>query len=225
MWIIPVDLASVSDWVAVAAVQTTEAVPRRYDVPHLDRWRESYPETVRRVAELANRPPLRDAVLVVDATGVGRPVVDLLRTALPGRVVYAITITGGSNVTAGQGPRDVRVPKKDLVGAAQVLLSTSRLRVARELEHTDTLIRELATFQVKITAAMNETFESGREGVNDDLVLALAMGAWLGEHLPVPLADVRALVPEWGTDDTEADEPLTPAQALAADLPHLFAGE
>ena len=42
-------------------------------------------------------------------------------------------------------------------------------------------------FRVKVTAARHEVFQSWREGQHDDLVLAVALAAWLGEQaLPAP---------------------------------------
>jgi hypothetical protein len=49
---------------------------------------------------------------------------------------------------------------------------------------------DLLNFKVKVTAAAHETF-SAREGAHDDLVLAVAVAAWLGEH-PVPQQKVYA---------------------------------
>jgi hypothetical protein len=37
-------------------------------------------------------------------------------------------------------------------------------------------------FQVKVTASAHETFGSWRENAHDDLVLAVALAAWLGER-------------------------------------------
>jgi hypothetical protein len=223
-WILPVDLAEAADFTAVGAVDVTADPPRRYAVRHLDRWRAKYPETVERVSRLANTPALMGAAVVVDATGVGRPVVQMIRAALPGRAVYGITITAGSNVTAGAGPLDVRVPKKDLVGAAQVLFQTGRLMVARELPLADTLIQELANFKVRITPALNETYEAWRDGDHDDLVLALAMAAWFGENLPGPVPDPSTLVlNRLASEDSAADRPKTRMEMLADEFPALVA--
>jgi hypothetical protein len=43
-----------------------------------------------------------------------------------------------------------------------------------------------ADFQVKITAAANEVFGVWREGQHDDLVLAVAIAAWLAERMRPP---------------------------------------
>jgi hypothetical protein len=45
------------------------------------------------------------------------------------------------------------------------------------------LVQELGAFRVKITASANETFEAWRERDHDDLVLAVAMAAWVGQRM------------------------------------------
>jgi hypothetical protein len=59
-----------------------------------------------------------------------------------------------------------------------------RLQIARRLTEAATLVRELQNFQVKITAAANETFGAWRDGQHDDLVLAVALACWWSERVP-----------------------------------------
>ena len=73
------------------------------------------------------------------------------------------------------------MPKRELVGTLQVLLQTRRLRVARTLPDAVVLVQELENFRAKVTTARQETLESWREGRHDDLILAVAVAAWLGE--------------------------------------------
>ncbi len=42
-------------------------------------------------------------------------------------------------------------------------------------------LREATNFKMKITTASNELYENWRESDIDDIVLAAAMAAWLGE--------------------------------------------
>jgi hypothetical protein len=44
------------------------------------------------------------------------------------------------------------------------------------------LVQELENFRAKVTTAKNEGLESWREGRHDDLILAVAVAAWLGEQ-------------------------------------------
>ncbi len=123
----------------------------------------------------------RDSVLVVDGTGVGKPVVDMLQER--GLAPRSITITGGDSVThEGNG---YRVPKRGLVATMQVLLQTERVKVAEELPEASLLVQELLNFQVKITTAGNDTYGVWREGQHDDLVLATAVALWFGERVGV----------------------------------------
>ena len=110
--------------------------------------------------------------MVVDATGVGRPVVDLFRERGLGPV--AVTITAGMDATEEEV--GWRVPKRDLVSSVQVGLQSRTPRVARDLPEAELLARELLNFQVKVTAAAHDTYGVRREGTHGDLVLETAMG-------------------------------------------------
>jgi phage FluMu gp28-like protein len=157
-------------------------------IRHLERFRDVlYPDVAERVSRLMDVPPLRDnAALAIDATGVGAAVVDMLRRA--GLTFVAVTITGG-DTESQSGYDSYRVPKRDLVGNLQVLLQSGRLKIARSLEHAETLRAELLNFRVKINVATaHDSYEAWREGDHDDLVLAAALAAWKaqkGEFIPL----------------------------------------
>ena len=145
---------------------------------HLERFRDMlYPEVVERVSRLMEAPQLSgEAALAVDATGVGAAVVDMLRHA--GLTFDAVTITGGDTETLS-GWYNWRVPKRDLVGGLQVLFQSGRLKIARSLEHAETLKAKLLNFRVKINVATaHDSYEAWREGDHDDLVLAATLAAW-----------------------------------------------
>jgi len=93
-WVIGVDLGQRRDYSAVAAVEVFDAVydqrdpftadfirSRSYRVRGVERVRlgTPYPDVVRHLRDVAQRTPLAgNCTLVVDATGVGAPVVDLV---------------------------------------------------------------------------------------------------------------------------------------------------
>ena len=195
---IGVDLGQVSDFTALAVLE--QPVPARrwqdpawpappvYALRHIERvpLGTPYPDVVRRVLAVLEAPGLSDVTLIVDQTGVGRAVVDLLRDALArrtrGQALYfwPATITAGQTATTTNDGA-LHVPKKDLIAALQLLLQKRRLQIARALPFAETLVKELENFRVKITPAGNEVFEAWREGQHDDLVLAVALAAWLAE--------------------------------------------
>lgn len=141
----------------------------------------SYPDVISRVSAVMTRVPAmpRQPILTVDATGCGRPVMDMMRKT--GLTPLGVTITAGSAETIeGQ---DARVAKKILASTVAVVLDAGRLQVVASGPHVDTLKNELRAFRVKITGAQNESFESWREADHDDLVLAAALAVWTGERL------------------------------------------
>lgn len=152
-----------------------------YELVHLDRipLGTSYPSIAEHARELMWRPQVRGrARLVVDATGVGLPVVDLLERA--GLRPVPVTITGGGSPQRAERG-GWHVPKRDLVDMLAVLLQTRRLAVARELRHAQALVDELLAFETRVSAAGHDSY-GAREGAHDDLVLAVAIAAWYGSR-------------------------------------------
>ncbi len=140
----------------------------------------SYPDIVQHVGALLRRPELgRDVTLIVDGTGVGRAVVDMVRLAGYPFPVVPVAITAGRNDSFEDGW--YHVPKVDLVSSVQVLLQSKRLQYATALPEAPLLISELQNFDARKTPAANEVFEA-RSGAHDDLVLAVALATWYGER-------------------------------------------
>jgi hypothetical protein len=138
----------------------------------------SYPGIVAHVGQLLTKLPGRPE-LVIDFTGVGRPVFDMF--------VYAGISPTGIVITSGTDETHHRmtwsVPKLTLVSRLQALLHEKRLKILRELTEAETLVRELRDFRGEFTAAGHLTFNA-RTGKHDDLVLALALAVWRAHGLP-----------------------------------------
>ena len=64
----------------------------------------------------------------------------------------------------------------------RLLLDGQRLLIAESLPEAGLLIKELLNFRLKVSNAGRDTYETGREGEHDDLVLATALAAWYGEN-------------------------------------------
>jgi hypothetical protein len=162
-----------------------------YEVPALKRWPlgTPYRQIVAEVARFLKTPPLADhcPLLVLDRTGVGEAVAEMCEEQLRAEGVrggfVGVTITAGAAVSQDLAtPARWKVAKKQLASVLQVLLGNRRLRVAESLPEALTLKRELGTFTVKITEALNETYEAWRENDHDDLVLAVGLAAWAAEY-------------------------------------------
>jgi hypothetical protein len=228
------DLGQVSDYTAMAIVERTEpaaiqsptpgglpigmAAPARaasrpearLDVVHLERFPlgTPYPTMVEHVAAMMGRPEIAAPTgwprLVVDATGVGRPVVDLFLKARMPAILLPLSITGG-DAWRREG-NNYWVAKRLLVSVVQATLQSGRLKVVPGLGLAEVLKKELFAFKVKISVAANETYGAAdiRDGEHDDLVLAVAMAAWMAENVT---RSGPALV---GGPDRHLQNPLDP---------------
>jgi hypothetical protein len=186
------DLGQVQDYTALAVLERTlapdpakeDTEAAHYAVRHLERFPlgTAYTTICEHLKKLFSKPPLQHCTLAVDQTGVGRPVVDMIRRARLQARLFPISITAGHAVNRGEGGARM-VPKKHLVGVLQVLLQARRLKISSALREAATLTKELQTFKVKVSLDTgNESFEAWRERDHDDLVLAVAIAAWQGER-------------------------------------------
>ncbi len=190
-YFVGVDLGQKLDYTAIAVVERWEAAGELdrwswerlkevgYRLRHLERLAlgTPYPEVVARVREVARSGELAGRCTVVaDATGVGGPVIDMLRGAELGCELMAVTITGGERASRSDG--GWKVPKRDLVVGLEAMLETGSLRIAAGLREGETFIKELTGMRVKVSAGRREQFGAWREGTHDDLVLAAALACW-----------------------------------------------
>ncbi len=128
-----------------------------------------YALVVERVKQIIQTQPLRDnCAIAVDATGVGAPVVEMMRRAGLGCDISAVTITGGG--TASSVGDKHNVPKADLWAGITIMLERDELRISTQMPCATTLARELAG----ISAVTLEAPPGGR----DDLAIALALAVW-----------------------------------------------
>lgn len=170
--------------VSVVEPETSTALHVRY--LHRYPLNTDYVAMAGQVGKLVLTLPVEPAkpVLVLDHTGVGRGVFDVFRHARLGLPLLGITITGGQEARQDPDrPWEWTVPKKDLVGALQVAVQADRLKIAPALDLARTLAEELQGFRMRIGASGHATYEAWREQEKDDLVLAVAMGCWMSEHL------------------------------------------
>jgi hypothetical protein len=148
--------------------------PSIYRIGHIERLplKTPYPAQIARISYIVNHLP-RSASLVVDFTGVGRGIFDMLIDAGLGPI--GVTITSGFN-TNWDG-NIVTVPKSTLVSKLVARLHGGELFVHESLKDWPVLRRELLNFRPQITQSGVETWNA-RSGEHDDLVLATALCAW-----------------------------------------------
>jgi hypothetical protein len=152
------------------------ATETSYRIRHLERLAlgTSYPAVVERVAAIGEKLRLlhgRPPELIVDVTGVGRPVFDLLRDR--GHPAVGVNFTAGGRARYRDGVYNV--PKKDLVGGLVLLFQSRELRIAEGLRDAAVLVN----FREFLSAAGHASYANdGHEAKHDDYESAAALCAW-----------------------------------------------
>jgi hypothetical protein len=196
--VVSVDLGTVNDYSAITHTEVVSrfqekgrvVIPGEMQLPivneivcrHIERipLGTSYPDIIERVRIIMDNPDVsQQAILIVDQTGCGLPVVQAMRR-IPGLAPISITITNGNSVNDVEG--GYNVPKRDLVSALQLAFQTHRLKFSKGINYVDDLIHELRNFKVKIKKSA-ESYEAWRETDHDDIVLSLAMAVWMHRRL------------------------------------------
>jgi hypothetical protein len=132
----------------------------------------SYTAQAAAIADIMRRLP-RGTALVVDYTGVGRGIYDLL-------VDYGLSPTGVTQTGGIQSHwtgNTVTVPKSTLVSRLLRLFHEGVLNVHGDLKLWPVMRRELLAFNPRITEAGHETWAASRSE-HDDLVTAACLASW-----------------------------------------------
>ena len=121
------DLGLIKDYSAWCVVERRPEIPAVYHIRNLRRFDlgSSYPDIMSQIKAAIDNSAISPNLLLVDATGAGMAVTDLLRQMISH--FYAIIITGGDTVNADG--RILRVPQRDLISVLVVLLQTQRLKI------------------------------------------------------------------------------------------------
>ena len=158
-----------------------------------------YPELARRIGEvwsnLAARPGSGPRAYI-DATGVGLPVVDLVRdyVSTP-RNVWSVIFNHGDARSEYEDERRIVLGKAFLVSRLQVLLQSDRLHLPQTPE-AKRMGEELLNYEIRIDQDANDRYGAFKVGSHDDLVTALGLAVQVDPR-GMPLFAFMANDPEW----------------------------
>jgi hypothetical protein len=176
-----VDIGQRRDPTAIAVVEQEH---RGSETHHMVRYLERlplgspYPAVAERVAAVVRGVHTATSgeapTLYMDATGVGTPIVDVLRAVGVGDLaqLVAVYFTHGDRRKVERG--EVKLGKAWLVSRMQALLQSGLLHLPRTAE-ADALGKELLDYEIRVTEDANDRYGAFRVGAHDDLVTALGL--------------------------------------------------
>ncbi len=143
----------------------------------------SYYDQVDRLVEITSHPDIRAVgfCVVVDVTGVGRAVLEMVEEAGVQNIV-PVLITSGNDVTFDEETGIWHVPKKEIISVLQVVIQGRRMKFSKHLPLAGTFEKELLAFKAKVTKKGNDQYEAWRARDHDDIVLAGGIALWKGEY-------------------------------------------
>ena len=194
MYYLGVDFGSQQDYTAMALVRrvprlkemdsrmfSKDEQPAEYHLLYLRQVElgTPYSEIVSLIQRILRDDWIRgDVTTIADATGVGLPVIQMMRERGISPLI-PISIHGGVAVNSKQD--GYSVPKRDLVVSMQMVVESRRLRVASDIQHKEQFVKELQSFTMKTSKTGVDTYEALMERNHDDLVLAVSYALWYAE--------------------------------------------
>lgn len=181
-----------------------------------------YTEQCKAVQELLNGERMKNNCdLVIDGTGIGQAVVDIMREH--GLEPIPIVFTSGltMNVKYAEATRrfggfgktlDLRtiaelcVPKVDMIHAAKVLLEQNRIRIATGVANAEEFKKQLLHFKGKVNERGNVSYGNDAEAKHDDWVACFIMACWFANYSGQ--TDNERKVPKSGGDTYKSWNPL-----------------
>ncbi len=204
MYFIGLDLGKSNDYSAVCIAQRTDFDNPKgaIEVNNVDRFPLGTPYTkvAQHVGDLIRRLPdaivereywpmdkeiprkevIHDYMLIVDATGVGNAVVELLRAQ---RLrMDEVVITSGVGQDRSEGSRTY-LPKVQLISPLRVAFESGRLKIATQIPHWRQIESELMDFDEEISGSGAPSYGNRSANGHDDMVLAMALAVWKADKM------------------------------------------
>ena len=133
----------------------------------------TYDAIAQDLRHIARHPDMPDSTLILDATGVGKPVLDNFKRANRDTPIVPITISAAE--TPSKEGNGWRVPVRDLVTNLALLLEKGHLKIAKQIPDAENLVNELLA--TKATHAGGDSYATP-----GNLALSTALACWYAQQ-------------------------------------------
>src|SRR5262249_42441312 len=139
---------------------------------------------IRRIARSAciyrGQQDAGNRTLIVDATGVGTPVIENLRKLKPDCQIVPVILTSGQQLSRDNGI--LRVPKQDVFSNLVLWFEKGIVKIADQIPDAKTLARELLQIRIRHTSNGYEEIGAFQQNQHDDLAIATALACWYAQR-------------------------------------------
>ncbi|MGZ4848160.1 MAG: hypothetical protein ACXV5N_10245 [Halobacteriota archaeon] len=190
---IGVDLGLRRDHTAIAVVEAPYGRPndeRTYLAKFLTRLEHGlrYVDVAQKVGWLdeqltadARQKGLRCcATYILDATGVGEGVSEIITAAMPKADIHKCYLTGGINWVEDLDL--IKLPKTQMVSTLVALFDSERIKLPKASKESETMVEELLNYEIHVSEEGRDQYGAFKVGTHDDLVTALGLACWYAER-------------------------------------------
>lgn len=174
--IVGVDVARRSDYAVAVHLAPRPSAPgwrvtRADQIPHA----ADYEDLARYCAAMARS----GAVVIVDGTGVGVPLIEDARKRADGATVWSASIHGGRSARR-TGAASLSLAKTALIGRTRQLIDVGRLVIPQQAPGASLLLEQLAAIAPVPRRGRRPALEATVG--HDDVAFALMLAAWMTEE-------------------------------------------
>jgi hypothetical protein len=188
-----IDVGQKRDRTAIAVVEIPYRRPnvaRSYFVKYLQRLEPDllYTDVAAKVKRLDEQ--LREdaqkrrlwcrVTYILDATGVGEGVSEMIINALPNADIRKCYLTGGIN--PNNDGIQIKLPKTQMASTLLALFDDGRVKLPKRSKETEAMVEELLNYEIHVSEEGHDQYGAFKTGSHDDLVTALGLACWYGEY-------------------------------------------
>jgi len=188
-----IDLGQKRDRTAIAVVEVPHTQPldeRRYSVKYLKRLQQGllYTKVADKVKRL-NEQLRADAqqqglwchvTYILDSTGVGEGVSEMIIRALPHADIRKCYLTGG--IDPSDDGIQIKLPKTQMASTLVALFDDGRVKLPKTSKEIEAMVEELLNYEIHVSEEGHDQYGAFKIGTHDDLVTALGLACWYAEY-------------------------------------------
>jgi hypothetical protein len=117
---------------------------------------------------------------ILDSTGVGEGVSEMIIRALPHADIRKCYLTGG--IDPSDDGIQIKLPKTQMASILLALFDDGRVKLPKSSKEIKAMIEELLNYEIHVSEEGHDQYGAFKTGAHDDLVTALGLACWYAER-------------------------------------------